>query len=200
LTNGQTRSNTEKPIGHTPMGFSMESYIQISKINDFLYSPQSLYLHSVYEAFNQDMYHETPQKVGKINHQNIEEGIYSSAKRYLQGLAVYSDKYNFGGKIDIFDTNAGLLVERKTRIKKIHDGHRYQLYAQKIALEETGYVVHAMAVHSLEDNRRYHIPLPDVRELANFEEVLRDMRTYNAQRHDPNVYRCNLSVYRHLSY
>lgn len=73
----------------------MEPYIQISKINDFLYSPKSLYIHSVYESFNQSVYHESPQKVGTLVHQNIEAGTYTTAKRYIQGMAVY-------GKVPFF--------------------------------------------------------------------------------------------------
>ena len=95
----------------------MEEYIQISKINDFLYSPKSLYLHSVYESFDQDIYHEEPQKVGKLNHENIDQGKYSTAKKFLQGIPVYSEKYNIGGKIDIYDCEKKALIERKTKVK-----------------------------------------------------------------------------------
>jgi len=178
----------------------MESYIQISKINDFLYSPKSLYLHSVYESFNQNAYHETPQKTGKLNHENIEQGKYSTAKRYLQGLAVYSSKHNVGGKIDIYDQKTETLIERKTKIKEIYEGHRFQLYAQMFGLVEVGYKINKLLIHSLEDNKRYEIPLPDVVEIARFESVLEDMRSYNPNDQDPAGYRCDLSIYRHLSY
>jgi len=178
----------------------MEPYIQISKINDFLYSPQSLYLHSVYEGFNQDMYHESEQAIGVLNHQNIEDGKYSSAKRYLQGTSVYSEKYNFGGKIDIFDTQIGDLVERKTKIKKVHEGHKFQLYAQMIALQEVGHQVNSLAIQSLDDNKRYQIPLPSKFDMMDFEYTINKMRHYDANKKDPWLYRCDLSIYRHLSY
>lgn len=178
----------------------MESYIQISKINDFLYSPQSLYLHSVYESFDTDIYHEEPQTVGKLNHENIEEGRYSTAKRYLQGLSVYSEKYNLGGKIDIYDTVTKDLCERKTIINNIYDGHRFQLYAQMFALEEMGYEVKSLSIQSLRNNRRHHIDLPDKHDIAYFEKTLSKIRDYDASQPDNSVYRCNLSIYRHLSY
>ena len=178
----------------------MESYIQISKINDFLYSPKSLYLHSVYESFDQNMYHESPQKKGKLNHECIEKGIYSSAKRYVQGKSVYSGKYNIGGKIDIYDTETKTLIERKTKIKEIYKGHRFQLYAQMFAMEEAGYPVKKLRIHSLQDNKRYAIPLPDKKEIKKFEKVLESIRSHDPSQEDPVGYRCDLSIYRHLSY
>ena len=180
----------------------MEQYIQISKINDFLYSPHSLYLHSVYESFDQNTYHETPQKVGKLNHANIEKGEYSSAKRYVQGIPVYSERYNIGGKIDILDTKTNILIERKTRIKGIYDGHRFQLYAQMFCLEEMGYTVEELAIHSLEDNKRYYLPCPDKSEIEKFEQTLRDIRSYDASAVEVGRARdrCAMSIYRHLHY
>jgi CRISPR-associated protein Cas4 len=178
----------------------MESYIPISKINDFTYSPQSLYLHSLYEGFNQDVYHETPQKVGKLNHENIEQGRYSTAKRFLQGTSVYSERYNIGGKIDIYDKETKTLIERKTKIKKVYDGHKFQLYAQMFALEEVGYKVERLCIQSLSDNKRYVIDLPNEDEIKRFENVLRQIRNYNPLVEDKFKYRCDLSIYRHLSY
>lgn len=178
----------------------MESYIQISKINDFLYSPQSLYLRSVYESFDTDIYHEEAQIVGKLNHENIEEGKYSTAKRYLQGTTVYSEKYNLGGKIDIYDQQTKTLIERKTKIHKLHQGHKYQLYAQMFALEEMGHKVEKLCIQSLRDNKRYVIPPPDFIDIREFERTLQEMRDYDARKRDPFLYRCDLSIYKHLSY
>lgn len=181
--------------------YGMEQYIRISTINDFLYSPKSLYLHGVYESFNQNMYHELPQKKGKINHENIESGTYSTAKRYLQGLAVYSEKYNVGGKIDIYDRETKTLIERKTRIKQVHEGQKFQLYAQMFALEEIGYPVEHLRIHSLEDNKRYTIDLPTPADIARFEGVLTAMRGYNPLEYtEPAQHLCDISIYRHLSY
>ena len=178
----------------------MESYIQISKINDFTYSPQSLYLHSVYESFDTDVYHEEPQKVGKLNHENIEQGKYSTAKRYIQGKSVYCEKYNIGGKIDIYDRVKKELCERKTFIRHIYQGHRFQLYAQMFAMEEMGYEVKELSVQSLRDNKRYHIPLPDKWEIADFERTLEKIRNYDITKDEGIKYRCDLSIYRHLSF
>lgn len=183
----------------------MEQYIRISTINDFLYSPKSLYLHGVYESFDQEVYHETPQKVGKMNHECIDKGTYSTSKRYIQGLSVYCEKYNIGGKIDIYDREKKMLIERKTRIKdgRIHTGQRYQLYAQMYAMREMGYPVEHLRIHSLEDNKRYIISLPDFREESNFISTLRKMRSYDPSEDtesDQQHHQCDISIYRHLSY
>ena len=180
----------------------MEEYIQISKINDFLYSPKSLYLHSVYESFDQNIYHETPQKVGQLNHKVIEEKRYSTAKRYIQGIPVYSERFNIGGKIDIYDSQTKTLIERKTRVKRVYDGHKFQLYAQMFCLEEMGYEIERLCIHSLQDNLRYDVALPDSFEIARFKQTLADIRKYNAINSDctGSDYRCNVSIYRHLSY
>jgi CRISPR-associated protein Cas4 len=182
----------------------MEQYIQISKINDFLYSPRSLYLHSVFENFHQHTYHEEAQTKGKLNHARIDKGEYASRKRYLQGAPVYSEKYNIGGKIDIFDKKIGLLIERKTRIKNpnIYIGLKYQLWAQYLCLEEMGYFVFALQVRSLEDNKRYPIPRPSAQDIAEFEATLHTMRNFNPNTADTTKEkeRSNVSIYRSLEY
>lgn len=182
----------------------MDSYIRISTINDFMYSPKSLYLHGVYESFDQSVYHETPQKVGKMNHECIDNGTYSTSKRYVQGLSVYCEKYNLGGKIDMYDRDQKMLIERKTRINngRIHEGQKYQLYAQMYAMREMGYPVEQLRIHSLQDNRRYAVPLPLPFEERCFEQVLAAMRSYDPIHDtDPRTqYLCDISIYRHLSY
>lgn len=198
MTNSQKYNNKNKLIHE--LVFIMEEYIQISKINDFTYSPQSLYLHSVYESFNQDIYHEEPQKIGSINHENIEQGKYSTAKRYLQGLSVYSEKYNLGGKIDIYDQATKTLIERKTKIYKVYDGHRFQLYAQMFALEEMGHPVEEMHIHSLKDNRRYRIPKPASIDIYLFEEVLKKIRNYDPFHKTQDDFKTSFSIYKHLDY
>ena len=178
----------------------MESYIQISKINDFLYSPKSLYLHSVYEGFDQDLYHEDCQVIGKLNHECIENGKYSSEKKWLQAIPVYSEKYNLGGKIDLYDKETRSLIERKTKIRTIHDGYLYQLYAQMFALEEMGYVVENLYLHSLNTNKRYKIQKPNINQILEFEDTLKKIRNYNIDDFKYSQLLCDLSIYRHLNY
>ena len=97
----------------------MESYIQISKINDFLFCPRSVYLHSIYETFSTRTYHSNYQVAGKIAHKTIDTDTYSSEKKYLVGTSVTSEKYGITGKIDIYDKEKLMLIERKKTVKQI---------------------------------------------------------------------------------
>lgn len=159
----------------------MEPYISISKINDFLYCPLSLYLHTAYEEIDKREYQEEAQIAGKLAHENIESGAYSSAKRYIQSLSVYSEKYNIAGKIDIYDTKEKSLIERKNKIKIIYPGYRYQLYAEYFCMIEMEYEVRKLFLHSLSDNKRYAVPLPDANETAEFEKTLEAMRAFKPE-------------------
>ena len=183
-----------------PVFCLMDDCIQISKINDFFYSPRSLYLHSVYESFDREVYHGEVQKKGLLNHSAIEEGRYSSRKNIFQGMTVFCEKYNLVGKIDLYDTKTRKLTERKTKIKKIYDGHRYQLYAQMFALEEMGHKVNTMEIHSLEDNRKFEICKPNKDELRKFENLLKQIRLHNPENDDARSFYCDLSIYKYLSY
>lgn len=157
----------------------MDSAISISAINDFLYCPKSLYLHSLYGSFDTAIYHDTPQIRGGIAHENIEEGRYTTAKHILQGLSVYSSRLGVKGKIDTYDSKNKHLIERKYRVKRIYTGFRYQLYAQMFCLEEAGFPVARLFIHSLSDNRRYEIPLPTTEEKQEFEKVIATMKSYS---------------------
>lgn len=173
----------------------MESYIQISKINDFIFCPRSVYLKIMYDNFNKKTYHSHFQIAGSIVHERIDQGMYSSATRFLQGIEVYSDNLGIAGKIDVFDTKTNTLIERKNKIHTIFDGHKYQLYAQRACLEEMGYVVHAMKIHSLQDNKRYSIELPDDVEWKKFLDVIDKMKEFAAEtarvlENSPKCHRC----------
>ncbi|MBI3421274.1 MAG: type V CRISPR-associated protein Cas4 [Candidatus Sungbacteria bacterium] len=174
----------------------MESYIQISKINDFMFCPLSLYLHSVYEPFDTSLYHDTPQIVGKANHAAIEEGRYSTSKHILQGLSVYSERFGIMGKIDIYDEKKKLLVERKTKIRTIWPGYIYQIYAQYFCLMEMGYAVEHLALHSLSDNRRYPLPVPTERDAARFGFFIEQIRAFDIRRYkNHRCAKCTKSIY-----
>lgn len=178
----------------------MESHIQISKINDFIFCPYSLYYHSIYENFSQKVYHGSAQTKGKIKHECIDTGKYSTAKKFLQGIDVYCEKYELCGKIDIYDQENKSLVERKNKVVKIYDGYKYQLYAQYFCLKEMEYEVKKMFIHSLSDNKRYEIELPAGDELEKFEKVLESMRNFDISRDEikKNIKKCENCIYRQL--
>ncbi len=178
----------------------MEDYIQISKLNDFIFCPRSLYFHGIFENFNEKTYHDVPQTRGKIAHESIDKGEYSSLKKFLQGLEVYSDEYGLCGKIDVFDKEKGVLVERKYQIKKIYDGYVFQLYAQALCLREMGYDVKKLLFHSLVDNKRYEIPFPDPEVEANLKKLVLEIRNYDISKDIsvPNENKCAHCIYKSL--
>lgn len=179
----------------------MEQYIQISKINDFLYCPLSLYLHTAYEDLDKREYHEVAQVAGKLAHENIESGTYSSAKRFIQGISVYCEKYNIAGKIDIYDKQEMALIERKNKIKNVYSGYKYQLYGEYFCMREMGYEVKKLFLHSLSDNKRYEIPLPDEAETAAFEKVLEQMRNFGSEDiANHSCPRCQNNIYSPLAW
>ncbi len=177
----------------------MESFIQISKLNDFVFCPYSVYLHSVYEKFSQKTYHSVPQTVGKICHENIEQGRYTTSKWVLQGIEIFSEKYGLIGKADIFDVRTGALVERKYKVKRIFDGYKFQLYAQMFCLEEMGYKVESLYIHSLSDNKRYEIGLPDAEEIDKFETLIEKIKNYRpGEKFRKNLNKCARCIYKPL--
>lgn len=180
----------------------MEDYIQISKINDFLYSPASLYLHATYEDFSGKLYKQAPQITGVLNHKNIDDKKYSSCKDILSGEFVYSEKYKIVGKIDIYDKNKRHLIERKTKIKEIHKGYVYQLYAQFFCLREMGECVKRMFLHSLVDNKRYEIQIPSKKTEKEFSKLMDDIREFDPKKLLKN--KCDhlseISIYGSLSW
>lgn len=166
----------------------MDDYIPISALNDFLFCPHSLYYHALYASFDESVYHQKPQVEGRLRHSIIDTQTYSTRKDCLQGLSVCSQRYRLVGKIDTFFADTGVLVERKTRVKRIYDGYRFQLFGQLFALREMGYMVNSLALHSLLDNKRYAIDMPRVTDIEAFESLLDQIRSF-----DPSASQCACS-------
>jgi CRISPR-associated protein Cas4 len=178
----------------------MDSYIQITKLNDFGFCPHSIYLHSIYESFTEQAYKDIPQARGKFHHENIDNSQYSSLKKYLQGLAVYSNKLGIAGKIDLFDQESGTLIDRKYKVKQIHEGYKLQLYAQTMCLEEMGFKIRKIKLHSLSDNKRYAIPLPKGSDRKRLEEIVNLIHTYDPANGPGDIpaSKCSNCIYNNL--
>ncbi len=173
-------------------------YIQISKINDFVFCPFSLYFHSIYESFDGSRYKAAPQVAGKLAHTSIENKEYSTSTRYLQGLEVFSEKYGIIGKIDIYDKKNKILIERKKKIKKIYDGYIYQLFAQKLCLEEMGWQVKKMALYSMDDNKKYPVKIT-VKQKKKFFQIIDNIKTFDFSCVKTiNKAKCASCIYREL--
>jgi CRISPR-associated exonuclease Cas4 len=178
----------------------MESYIQITKLNDFIFCPKSLYFHGMFNDFEEKTYHDKPQIVGKIKHETIEEGKYSTKKNVLQATEVFSEKYGLCGKIDTFDLEKGVLTERKYRVKQVYLGFKYQLYAQMFCLEEMGHKVKKLALYSMSDNKMHQIDLPSKEEKREFEELVDRVKKFKVLKEKVEVSeeKCKMCIYKSL--
>ena len=181
-------------------GITMEAYLLITQLNDFIFCPRSIYFHNIYQQnYDEDTYHQTPQKIGQAAHKAVDEGHYSSRKDVLQGLTVYSEKYQLLGKIDTLDLTTGELVERKYSVTRVYDGFRYQLYAQYFALLEMGYKVEHLKIYSKKSNKSYSVPLPDSNDIADFEDVLAQIRSFSLNApFSQNPQKCRNCIYNTL--
>lgn len=177
----------------------MEPYICISYINDFLYCPVSIYVHSLFLNFDRSTYHQTPQIVGLQNHESIDQGTYSTAKKFLIGIEIYSQQYGLVGKLDVYDKEKKAIIERKTHIRSLHKGYRFQMYAQLFCLQEMGFDVEKLFLHSLEDNRRYEFPVPTKEQAEEFAQTIQEMRLFDITKiKNHSCFRCESSIYESL--
>lgn len=176
----------------------MECYIKISFLNDFIFCPISIYYHELYGNLKEELYYDTAQLEGKKVHEKIDEKQYSTHKNILQGLDVFCTKYNLAGKIDIFDTQTGLLTERKKHISKIYSGYIFQLYAQYFALKEMGFDVKQARLYSSDDNKVYPVVLPFEKGnmLKEFENLIKQMQDFDIQNFTPfSKQKCQNCIY-----
>lgn len=142
------------------MRLKMEQYLPISFLNDFIFCPRSIYFHQLYRTFDTKMYTQAPQLRGLAAHQSIDKQTYSTRKTILQGIDCYSEQFNLCGKIDLYDRDKKLLIERKRTIKTLYDGYIFQIYAQYFCLTEMGYEIEQLQLRDLTQNKHYAIPLP----------------------------------------
>lgn len=172
--------------------------ILISQLNDFIFCPASIYFHLLYGSRDNIIFQQAPQLNGTKAHEAIDKGSYSSKKSILQGISVYSEKYNLIGKIDIFDNSSHILTERKKKIKTIYDGYIFQIYAQYFALTEMGYSVKKLRLYSMDDNKTHDIPLPenDLIMLEKFENTVRQIKNFNLDTfRQNNIDKCRNCIY-----
>ena len=66
----------------------MDDYIPLSTLNDFIFCPYSIYLHSVYMESDGDLYKAAPQTKGTLAHQGVDEKKGSTRKSDIMSLPV----------------------------------------------------------------------------------------------------------------
>lgn len=177
----------------------METYIKISTLNDFIFCPKSIYYHNLYDNYDKKVYQEKPQIAWTIAHQNIDNKTYSTEKKYLQAMEVYSVRYWLLGKIDLFDIKEKKLIERKYKVEKLYYGYYLQVYAQYFCLEEMWYNVEKIAIHSIKDNKTYDIRLPSIKDTMNFVELIEEYNKFDIEKDfSQNINKCKMCIYREL--
>lgn len=151
----------------------MDDYIPISLLNDFIFCPYSIYLHNIYMETDEGLYHASPQTLGKVAHETVDNKKYSTKQSDLISFPVYSDKLKLAGVIDIYKIKEKLLIERKYALRKIYRGQLYQIWAQYFCLTEMGYLVDALAFYEISTNKVIAIDKPrekEWKELISFIE------------------------------
>ena len=116
-------------------------------------------------------------------------------------MEVSSEKLGIYGKIDLFNEETGELVERKRKIKKIYDGYKLQVWAQAACLEEMGYRVSNIFIHSLVDNKRYSVEWAGVETNCNssLQEQIQKMRSFSLETpFSPHPEKCAHCIYAEL--
>lgn len=178
-----------------------ENPISISTLNDFIFCPASIYFHSIETTEENLLEQDHYQLNGTDAHKKSDSAAYSTKRSMLQGVDIYCEKYNLLGKIDTFDSQSGILTERKRKIKNIYDGYVFQLYAQYFALIEMGYTVNEIRLYSIIDNKVYKISKPenDSEMLKKFEALISTMSTYNLDDFSQtNKLKCEKCIYEPL--
>ncbi|MGM9665325.1 MAG: type V CRISPR-associated protein Cas4 [Eubacteriales bacterium] len=179
----------------------MEEPFPVSFLNDFIFCPASIYFHMVDADTEKMSYESYEQLQGSAIHESVDNAKYSDKTTVLQGISVYCEKYNLSGKIDLFDTEKGLLTERKRKISSIYDGQVFQLFAYCFALREMGYTVRQLRFHSIIDNKLYPVPLPEdnVCMLKRFEKTIENIQTFDINSFvQSNFQKCAKCVYEPL--
>lgn len=177
----------------------MEEPIPITKLNDFIFCPASIYFHNLYNDLEKSTYESSYQTNGTHIHETVDMGTYStSSNNVMQATDVYCEKYGLYGKIDVFDKEKGVLTERKKKIKTIYDGYVFQLYAQCFALREMGYTVKSLRLYSYDDNKMYNILLPenDDEMFQSFLDLIYEINEFNLDNFvQKNPLKCQNCIY-----
>lgn len=175
-----------------------DTFIQLTKFNDFIFCPMSIYYRNIYDNIGFNTYKGEKQIVGTYMHKRIDSGEYSSNKDILSGIDVYSEQYGLIGKIDVYDAKTRVLTERKTHISHIYDGQIMQVYGQYYCLTEMGYLVEKIIIHSLDDNKNYDIDLPcnNPEYKDKFFDLLKDIKDFKMDGYAPSSEeKCKTCVY-----
>lgn len=157
----------------------MNDYISLATLNDFIFCPYSIYMHSVYMETAEDVYKATPQTKGSIAHQGIDKKTGSTSKNDIMSLSVYSDEFGISGQIDVYKQDSHLLIERKNNLKHIFRGQLYQLWGQYFCMKEMGYKVDRLAFYEISTNKMINVELPGETGKQELLHFIERFKSYN---------------------
>ena len=176
----------------------MENPLNITALNDFIFCPISIYFHNVDGAAEVLTFQDEYQLNGSAIHEKTDSAQYSDRKNVLQSIFVYSHSLGLYGKIDVYDIDSGILIERKKKIKTIYDGYVFQLYAQYFALLDMGYDVKSIRLYSYDDNKKYDIPLPHENLImyTKFKRTIEEIKDFSFETFtQTNYQKCKNCIY-----
>ena len=177
----------------------METFLQITYLNDFVFCPYSIYLHQVFDNNVEEVYSAKPQQRGKAEHRDIdrfEDKEDDEQQAILQGAYVISTQLGLYGKIDTLFIAEKKLVESKYHIVTLYRGYYYQLWAQYYALIEMGYEVESLSFVSIKDRLEYPIPLPCEEDRIELRNHIRKIARFNFESDIPvNSTKCRHCIY-----
>lgn len=178
----------------------MNDFIAIATLNDFIFCPYSIYLHSVYMESEDETYKASPQTKGTIAHEGIDRKTASTRKDDIMALPVYSEELGVSGKIDLFKQDRHLLIERKNNLKRIFQGQIYQLWAQYFCMTEMGYDVRQLAFYEISTNKMIPVEMPGDNGKQELLAFIQRFKTYNplTTPFTVNVNKCTHCIYCNL--
>lgn len=177
----------------------METLLQITYLNDFVFCPYSIYLHQVFDSSHEQIYTALPQHNGKLLHdKNIKQDKNSSNTNVsvLKEIYVVSNNLGVYGKIDTLYIEEKKLVESKFLINRIYKGYYYQIWAQYFALIEMGFEVNEIEFYSIKDKKSYPITLPDKSEYMELRNHIRTIARFDFEKEiNVNPAKCSHCIY-----
>lgn len=148
---------------------------------------------------DEEIFHATPQTIGRIAHESVDKKSSSSLKNEIQSLPISSDELCVMGKIDIYRQNEKILIERKNNLKQIYRGQLYQIWAQYYCMIEMGYEVKKLAFYEISTNKMIPVDLPSETEKKELVSFIDEYKKYDpASSFHINENKCRHCVYCNL--
>lgn len=174
----------------------MEHYLAITKLNDFVFCPYSIYLHEIYNQSKEETYHSKYQSRGRRLHDFIES---NTDEHDWKHAFVFSEKLRIYGKIDEYNIQEKELIEYKSTVAIAFRGYYYQIWSQYLCLKEMGVEVSKLAFYDFRQELKIPISLPTKAQIEELKNHIKKVQRFNfdAEIHiNPN--KCMKCIYRNL--